>query len=74
MYITVRVVSAAKKNKVEALSDTTYKVLTTAQPEKGKANAAVTALLAEHLGIKKNSLMLVAGATSKEKIFERIKQ
>ena len=67
----MRVVPGAKKSKVETVSDASYKVWTTAAPEKGKANKAVIALLAKHLGIKKSELTLSAGLTSKEKVFER---
>lgn len=72
MYLTVKVVPGTKKTKIEALSEATFKVWTVAPAEKGKANGAVLELLADHLGIKKNTLVLVAGKTSKEKIFERI--
>jgi uncharacterized protein YggU (UPF0235/DUF167 family) len=40
-----------------------------APPEDGKANAAVQALLAHALGVAKSRLVLVRGATSREKVF-----
>ena len=71
MKLSVRVIPKAKKEKVEHLFDNSYKVWVTAAPEKGKANKAVIAALAAHLGIKKNTLQLVTGATSKDKVLER---
>ncbi len=41
----------------------------TAAPEDGKANAAVAELLAHALGVAKSRLVLVKGATSREKVF-----
>ena len=67
--LSVKVTPHANKDKVVQLSDTSYKVFTCVAPEKGKANAQVLALLAEALGVKKSQLHLVAGLTSREKIF-----
>jgi uncharacterized protein YggU (UPF0235/DUF167 family) len=39
----------------------------TAAPEKGKANAAVVALLSETLGVPKSSIEIVRGDTSRNK-------
>jgi uncharacterized protein YggU (UPF0235/DUF167 family) len=38
-------------------------------PEDGRANKAVSELLAEALGVAKTRLTLVRGATSREKVF-----
>ena len=38
-------------------------------PEGGKANAAVQKLLAKALGIAKSRLVLVRGATARDKVF-----
>ena len=38
-------------------------------PEDGKANAAVIKLLAKALGVAKSRLVLVRGATSRDKLF-----
>lgn len=42
----------------------------TAVPEDGRANKAVSELLAEALGVAKTRLTLVRGATSREKVFK----
>jgi uncharacterized protein YggU (UPF0235/DUF167 family) len=41
----------------------------TAVPEDGRANAAVTELLAAALGVAKSRLTLVRGATARDKLF-----
>jgi len=41
-----------------------------AQPEKGKANAAVEALLAKELDLPSNSTKIVAGTRSQQKLME----
>ncbi len=46
-----------------------FKVAVFAPPEDGKANAAVQALLAHALGVAKSRLVLVRGATSRDKLF-----
>lgn len=43
------------------------KVAVTAPPEKGKANAALIALLAKRLGLAKSRLRIASGATNREK-------
>lgn len=45
------------------------RVLTTAAPEKGKANQAVRALLAEFLNVAPSRLELVSGETAQLKVF-----
>ena len=45
------------------------RVAVTAPPEKGKANAAIQALLAEGLGCKAARIALVSGAASRQKRF-----
>ncbi len=42
-------------------------VRVSAAPEKGKANAAVIALLAKALGVPKSAIAVVAGETAREK-------
>ena len=50
--------------------DETLKVRVTAPPERGKANAAIEALIAETLGIPRASVHVVAGTTSPHKVLE----
>lgn len=46
-----------------------YRAAVTAPPEDGKANAAVAELLARALGVAKSRLVLLRGATSRDKVF-----
>jgi uncharacterized protein len=65
----VRVVSNAHKNMVE-LIDEKIKVRVTAAAIDGKANQAVIELLAKHFKIKKTSIKIIRGETSRDKIIE----
>lgn len=68
--ITAKVTAKAKQNKIVNIGGQ-YKIWVTAAPEKGKANAAVTELLAEYLKVTKSSLTLISGATSRLKKYHR---
>lgn len=67
--IAVRVTPKAARNVVVA-SDVGLRVYVTAAPEGGKANAAVVKLLSKALGVPKSRLLLLRGATSRDKVFE----
>ena len=41
----------------------------TAAPEKGKANAAIVAVLSDSLGVAKSQIELISGETSQQKRF-----
>jgi len=47
-----------------------FEIRTKSTPREGKANAAVISALARHLGISKSQIKILAGAKSKQKIFE----
>lgn len=66
--IAVRVTPRAARNAV-ALDGDMIRVTVTVVPEDGKANAAVIKLLAKALGVAKSRLVLVRGATSRDKVF-----
>ena len=66
--IAVRVTPRASRNAVLVDGDA-IRVSVTTVPEDGKANAAVVKLLAKALGIAKSRLVLVRGATSRDKVF-----
>ena len=48
MRIELKVITRAKKEIVEKISENSYKVKVTAPPEKGKANKRVVELLSEY--------------------------
>lgn len=66
--IAVRVTPKAARNCVSVEGDL-IRVSVTVVPEDGKATKAVTKLLAASLGVAKSRLVLVRGATSRDKVF-----
>ncbi|REF67224.1 MULTISPECIES: DUF167 domain-containing protein [Paracoccus] len=66
--IAVRVTPRASRNAV-ILDGEAIRVAVTVVPEDGKANAAVVKLLAKALGVAKSRLVLVRGATARDKLF-----
>jgi uncharacterized protein len=70
VHLLIKVVPASSRNCVAAWLGDTLKVRVTAQPERGKANAAVEATIAEALGISVASARVIQGRTSPRKIVE----
>lgn len=66
--IAVRVTPRASRNAV-TLEGEAICVMVTTVPESGKANAAVIKLLAKALGIAKTRLVLLRGASGRDKLF-----
>jgi len=67
----VRVTPKASRNAVTPPDETgTIRVQVTVMPEDGKANAAVTKLLAKALGVAPGRLRLIRGQTARDKLFE----
>jgi uncharacterized protein YggU (UPF0235/DUF167 family) len=69
MQIRIKVVPGARTEGVEWLGDV-LKVKVHAQPEKGRANAAVEALLAQRLALSPSSVRIIAGFGSALKTVE----
>lgn len=68
--LVVRVKPGSRKGPlVEVGEDGTLTVYVPERAVEGKANAAVIALLATHLGVPRSRLELVAGATARVKRF-----
>ncbi len=67
--ITVKVSAGAKTEKVEEVEPSIFKVRVQAPPEKGKANQRVSELLAKHFGLPITKVVLISGATYREKRF-----
>lgn len=65
--ILVKLVPAAKHNKIVGLYDDRLKISLTAPPVDGKANKAIVEFLAKKLGISKSLLEITAGQTSRRK-------
>lgn len=68
-YLKVKVHAGEKKNQLLQKAPDTFEVWVKAPAQEGRANEAVRALLATHLGIAENKISLVKGATSPSKIF-----
>ena len=64
----VRVTPRASRTKV-VLEEGVIRVHVTVVPEDGKANRAVQEALAKALGVAKTRLVLIRGATSRDKQF-----
>jgi uncharacterized protein YggU (UPF0235/DUF167 family) len=64
----LKVTAGARTEGVEPQEDGSFKVRVRVKAEKGRANARVLEVLAEHLGVAKSRLELVRGAASREKL------
>lgn len=72
ILVSLRVTPNASADRVEGAEQrddgtVVLRVRVTAVPDKGKANAAVIALLAKSLGIPKSAITLVSGETARLK-------
>ncbi len=71
MRLIVRVSPRASRDAVEGFdSEGRLAIRVTAAPTDGKANAAVTKLLANALGLPQRDVTLVSGATARVKVLE----
>ena len=70
MKILVNARPNAKVPRVEQLPDGSYRVAVKEPPREGRANAAIAAPLAEHLGKRRQDVILVSGFASRQKMFE----
>jgi uncharacterized protein len=66
----VRVTPGAKRGGIDGRHGDAWKLRVTAPPERGKANAAVADLLAARLGLAPRDVVVVAGASSRDKVVE----
>lgn len=67
--IAVRVTPRAARNLVTVDTQGGIRIYVTTVPEDGKATKAVVALLAKAMGIAKTRLVLLRGATARDKLF-----
>lgn len=66
----VKVVPGSSQSEVSGWLGDMLKVRVAAQPDKGKANTAVVALLAKSLGLPKKNVSITSGKTSQQKVIE----
>lgn len=67
--LAVRAQPGAKKNAVLGERAGALRIAVSAVPERGKANEAIQAVLADALGIRASRVSLLSGETSREKRF-----
>lgn len=65
----VKAHASARRSAMHAGSDGNLHVSVTTAPERGKANKAIVALLADKLSLRKSQIELVAGETAAAKRF-----
>lgn len=70
MKISIVVKPNARKEGVEKLADGTLRVAVNAPPVEGRANEAVIRVVAEHFGVAKSTVRVVAGMRGKKKVIE----
>ncbi|MFZ8863508.1 MAG: DUF167 domain-containing protein [Thermocrinis sp.] len=70
MLIKVKAKPRAKEEYVKRLGEDFYKVAVKEAPEKGRAKARIVELLSKYFGVKEDRIKLVAGETSKSKLFQ----
>lgn len=66
----LRVKPGARKTAILGVHGGALKIAVAAAPEKGKANRAVVALLADALGLNASEVTIVAGESSQDKVAE----
>jgi len=66
--LSLKVVPGSWRDEVVGWLGTSLRVKETAPPEKGRANEAVVALLADHLGVAPSSIAVVSGHGSPAKV------
>ena len=66
--VKVRVQPGASRSQVVGYHMDVLRLRVTAQPQDGKANAAVVSLLAETLGVPKRQVHIIRGLASRDKL------
>ena len=71
--LTIRLQPGASANRIVGIvadksGDSLLKVMVTASPEKGKANAALIKLLSKHWEIPKSDISIIKGMTERRKV------
>jgi uncharacterized protein len=68
--VRIRVSPAARRAELRGRHGAGWKAQVAAQPERGRANAAVEELLADALGVARTSVRIAAGHTSRDKVVD----
>jgi len=68
--INIKVITRAKKEELQKLSEDSYRIKVSSPPKKGKANKRIIEILAKELGVKKRGIKIISGETTNRKIIE----
>lgn len=70
MKIIIHAKPLSREERVEEMSDGELVVAVREPPVKGLANRAIVCVLARHFGVPQNHVRLLAGFSSRRKVFE----
>lgn len=70
MKIFIKAKPLAKNESLEKIDDTHFVVAVREPPKEGRANNAVVMALAEYFGVAPSRVRLIAGFSSRKKVFE----
>lgn len=70
MLLAIQVIPKAKLNKIIRTDNHTYRIHTTAAPDKNKANQSVIKLISQELNISKNRITIIKGEKDRKKIIQ----
>jgi len=68
LKIFIKTKPQARESRVEKINDTHFMVSVKEPPEKGRANEGVRKALADHFGVSKSNVEILAGHTARNKI------
>ena len=68
--IQVKVQPRSSRTQIEGVAGNTVKVYLTSPPAGGAANEQLVAVLSEGLGVKKSSIHIIRGSSSRHKVVE----
>ena len=66
--LAVKITPNAGRNEIAGFKEGTLHVKIAAPPEKGKANKELVDFLSERLGVKKSTILIIKGQTSRNKV------
>lgn len=70
MKISVSVKPNARKERVERLTNGSYRVTVNAPPHEGRANEALIEVLADFFDVPKSRVVIVSGGSGRKKVVE----
>ncbi len=73
MYIKVRAKTGQKKESVEQLTPSGFKISVKEKPERNSANARIVKLIAERLGVPAKKVRIVSGHRAPSKLLSILK-